>query len=60
MPDIAVEVRSPSNTLAELRRKAAIFLQHGTQLVWIIIPESRGAEVCRLNEDGDIETEFIG
>lgn len=59
MPDIAVEVRSPSNTLAELRRKAAIFLQHGTQLVWIIIPETRSAEVCRLDANSDIKTEFI-
>lgn len=60
MPDIAVEVKSPTNTFAELRRKAAIYLQHGTQLVWIIIPEQRSAEVHRLGEDGDIEREIVG
>jgi len=60
MPDIAVEVKSPTNTLAELRRKAAIYLQHGTQLVWIIIPDQRSAEVCRLDASGEIQTEFIG
>ena len=59
MPDLAVEIKSTSNTLAELRQKAAIYLSRETQLVWIIIPESRGAEVCRLNEGGDMETEFI-
>ena len=60
MPDIAVEVKSPTNTLAELRRKAAIYLQHGTQLVWIIIPDQRSAEVCRLDASGEIQTEFMG
>lgn len=60
MPDIAVEVQSPSNSLAELRRKAAIYLQHGTQLVWIILPDQQGAEVHRLGADGDIEREFVG
>ncbi len=60
MPDIAVEVMSPTNTFAELRRKAAIYLQHGTQLVWIIIPAQQSAEVHRLGADGDIEREVIG
>ena len=59
MPDIAVEVQSPNNTLAELRRKAVIYLQNGTQLVWIIIPDSKGAEVCRLDANGKIQTQFI-
>lgn len=59
MPDIAVEVKSPSNTFAELRRKAAIYLQHGTQLVWIIMPVQRTAEVCTLDADGEIQTEVI-
>ena len=59
MPDIAVEVQSPNNTLAELRRKAVIYLENGTQLVWIIIPDSKGAEVCRLDANGKIQTQFI-
>ncbi len=60
MPDIAVEVQSPGNTQQQLRRKAAIYLQNGTQLVWIVIPERKVVEVCRLGADGDIEREFIG
>ena len=60
MPDIAVEVKSPGNTLAELRRKTAIYLANGAQLVWIVIPDQRGVEVCRLGADGDIKREFIG
>ncbi len=60
MPDIAVEVVSPSNTMAQIRRKAAIYLKHGTQLVWIVIPEKKGVEVCRLDADSSIQREFIG
>ena len=60
MPDIAVEVKSSSNTLAELRRKAVIYLKNGTQLVWIVMPDRKGVEVSRLDAKGNIQTEFIG
>ena len=59
MPDLAVEIKSPSNTLAELRRKAAIYLNHGSQLVWIILPASQSAEVHRLDASGDLQREII-
>ena len=39
MPDLAVEIQSPGNTLAELRRKAALYLTKGTELVWLVLPE---------------------
>ena len=60
MPDLAVEIKSPSNTLTELRGKAAIYLRRETQLVWIVIPERKAVEVCRLDDKGDMQTEFIG
>ncbi len=60
MPDLAVEIISPSNMMAQIRRKAAIYLNHGTQLVWIVIPDKQGVEVCRRDADGDIQSEFIG
>ncbi len=60
MPDLAVEIMSPSNTLRQLREKAAIYLRNGTQLVWIVIPDQKGIEVCRLTEDGAIKVEVIG
>ena len=59
MPDLAVEIKSPSNTLAELRRKAATYLNHGSQLVWIILPASQSAEVHRLEPHGDLQSEII-
>ncbi|MCY4070356.1 MAG: Uma2 family endonuclease [Chloroflexi bacterium] len=59
MPNLAVEIVSPSNTMPQIRRKAALYLQHGAQLVWIVIPDRKGAEVCRLDASGKIQSESI-
>ena len=59
MPDLAVEIQSPSDSLAQLRRKAAIYLRHGTRLVWIIMPGAQSVEICRLGADGDITSQLI-
>ena len=45
MPDLAVEVASPGNTVAELREKAQIYLRNETQLVWLVFPQLRRVEV---------------
>ncbi|MCY4060904.1 MAG: Uma2 family endonuclease [Chloroflexi bacterium] len=45
IPDIAVEIRSPSNTLAEMREKAQRYLRLGSTLVWIILPNDQKVEV---------------
>jgi len=47
MPDIAVEIKSPSNTLAELRDKAQRYLRMGSTLVWIIMPATQTVEIHR-------------
>ena len=59
MPDLAVEISSPSNTLTELRRKAAVYLANGTELVWLVLPERAGVEVWRANADGQPVSEFV-
>ena len=46
-PDLAVEVRSPSNSARELATKAHGYLAAGTRLVWIIEPASRTVTVYR-------------
>lgn len=46
-PDVVAEVISPSQTLAQLRHKAEIWLAHGVQQVWILVPETRTVEVWR-------------
>ena len=60
MPDLAVEIASPSNTVAELHGKALIYLSNGTQLVWILYPERASAEVCRLDDEEQLMTETLG
>jgi len=60
MPDLAVEIKSPSNTMAALRRKAAIYLGNGAQLVWLVNPVERIVEVCRLDEVGSFDSEIVG
>ena len=38
-PDLAVEVKSPSNSYAELADKALMWLSYGSREVWMIDPE---------------------
>ncbi len=60
MPDLAVEIQSPSNTLAELREKAAVYLAHGTEIVWLVLPGRASVEVWRRGADGAPVSERIG
>lgn len=43
-PDLAVEVLSPSDRLAAVRRKAAQYLAFGVRSVWILDPRARRLE----------------
>ena len=60
MPELAVEIQSPSDSREKMLRKAQAYLENGTTLVWLVQPEKRGVEVCRLREDGGIQSEFLG
>ena len=46
-PDLAVEVRSPSQSARELATKANGYLTAGTRLVWIVDPDNRTVTVYR-------------
>ena len=61
-PDLAVEVKSPGNSYAELADKAAMWLGHGSKEVWVADPERLDLTVYRpgaaplvLGEDEDID-----
>lgn len=45
MPDLTVEVLSPSNTDGEIARKVGEYFRGGVRLVWVIDPKARAAEV---------------
>ena len=38
-PDLAVEIRSPEDSLTELLHKSGEYLDNGARLVWIVVPE---------------------
>lgn len=45
LPDLAVEIQSPSNTIKQMRAKAAFYLEHGVKMVWIVYTDARVVEV---------------
>jgi len=45
VPDLAVEVLSPSNTVKEMARKRGEYFRAGVRLVWEIDPRTRTAHV---------------
>ena len=62
-PDLMVEVRSPTDSLASLRQKIQSFLEVGTQVGILIDPKSRTVEIYRpeqetpqVLQDGDVLT----
>ncbi len=62
MPDLAVEVLSPSNTKREMERKLDDYFAAGVSLVWIIDPKTETAEVYtardkkkRIGKDGKLD-----
>ena len=59
MPDIAVEIKSPSNSMAQLRRKARTYLQHGTTLVWLVLPEQSAVEEWEMDDEGQMQQRLI-
>lgn len=53
-PEIAVEVKSPSNSWRELVEKSVEFLSAGVKEVWIVDPESRHVHVYKENTEPTI------
>jgi Uma2 family endonuclease len=45
-PDLAVEVLSPNNARAEIDERLKDFFGSGTQIAWIINPDTECVEVC--------------
>ncbi len=57
MPDLAVEVQSPSQSEDFLVEKAAYYLANGTRIVWLVFPTRRVVEVHRPGGQIEIYTE---
>jgi Uma2 family endonuclease len=51
-PDLVVELASPSDRLADLRRRMAGYRANGASLGWLLVPEERAVEVWDAAGDG--------
>lgn len=45
VPDLVVEVVSPSDSLREVNDKALMWLSYGARLVWVVNPDTRLVDV---------------
>jgi Uma2 family endonuclease len=66
IPDLAIEVLSPSNRPGEMRRKREDYFGAGVRLAWFIDPETRSADVYKstddvrhIGPDGTLDGEFV-
>jgi len=57
LPTLAVEVRSPGQTAAELRAKCRFFRRNGVEACWLVDPEARTVEVFEGGQDGAVLAE---
>ena len=60
MPDLAIEILSPTDTLPNARVKAEIYLRRGTALVWLVQPDTASVEALRLTEAGEVQHDVYG
>ena len=65
-PDLAVEIKSPSNTPGEMRKLARLYIRSGSKLVWTISYEDKIAHVYRpgqlaveLDEDDELDGDDV-
>ena len=54
VPDLVVEVASPSDSRREVHDKARMWLSHGVRLVWVVHPATLTVDVYKV--DGDAAT----
>jgi Uma2 family endonuclease len=58
-PDLAVEVKSPTDTFKSLQTKAVEYLAFGTRMVWVVYPERKTVEVYTPVGEGNLNVETL-
>ena len=53
-PEFVIELRSPSDSLIELRAKMADWIANGSLLGWLIDPERRSVEIYRTAREPEV------
>ena len=54
VPDFIAEIKSPSNSDAELLNKIDLFLEHGARLAWYIDAETRNVIKFRPGQEPEV------
>ena len=55
MPDLAIEIKSPTDSLIKMRKKANYYLENGTKIVWLVDTQPQKVEVYTVDD-----TEILG
>jgi Uma2 family endonuclease len=53
-PDFIIELRSPSDSLPELREKMELWIANGAQLAWLIDPIEQAVSIYRPGESPEV------
>ena len=54
VPDLVVEVKSPSDSVRAVTDKARMWLSYGVRLAWVLYPDTRSVDVH--SQDGPVST----
>ena len=60
MPDLAVEIQSPTDRPHQMREKALYYLSKGAQMVWLVYAAALQVEICTLDEENRLPQSFAG
>ncbi len=55
-PDFALELRSPSDSLQNLREKMQEYLDSGVRLAWLINPQDQEVEIYRPGQEPEVRS----
>jgi Uma2 family endonuclease len=50
-PDVAIEIKSPSQSKRALMSKCQLYLKYGAQQAWLVLPDAQQIEVYASNEE---------
>ncbi|TVR24012.1 MAG: Uma2 family endonuclease [Anaerolineaceae bacterium] len=59
MPDLAVEIQSPTDRPHQMREKALYYLSKGAHMVWLVYPAARQVEICTLDADDKLVIQTV-
>lgn len=59
-PDLAVEVKSPTDSKRKMRRKAEKYLDFDTRIVWLVLPDEQMIEVYSIDDEDVINIGIDG